>query len=72
MTTWDGSNGEHGGGKRTVMAWYTLYLEPEPSKAPMYLWGIGIVVGVILQFSAYYVTRKNHGQSNTVSETGRS
>ena len=72
MTTWDGSNGEQGGGKRTVMAWYTLYLEPEPSKAPMYLWGIGIVVGVILQFSAYYVTRKNHGQSNTVSETGRS
>ena len=72
MTTWDGSNGEQGGGKRTVMAWYTLYLEPEPSKAPMYLWGIGIVVGVILQFSAYYVTRKNHGQSNTVTETGRS
>ena len=31
------------------MAWYNLYLEPEPSKAPMYLWGIGIVVGVILQ-----------------------
>jgi DMSO reductase family type II enzyme heme b subunit len=72
VTTWDGSNGERGGGKRTVMAWYNLYLEPEPSKAPMYLWGIGIVVGVILQFSAYYVTRKNHGQSNTVSETGRS
>jgi hypothetical protein len=38
----------------------------------MYLWGIGIVVGVILQFSAYYVTRKNYGQSNTVTETGRS
>ena len=72
LTTWDGSNGEHGGGKRTVTAWYNLYLEPEPSKAPMYLWGMGIVVGVILQFSAYYVTRKNHGQSNTVSETGRS
>ena len=72
LTTWDGSNGERGGGKRTVMAWYNLYLEPEPSKAPMYLWGIGIVVGVILQFSAYYVTRKNHGQSNTVTETGRS
>ena len=71
-TTWDGSNGEQGGGKRTVMAWYNLYLEPEPSKAPMYLWGIGIVVGVILQFSAYYVTRKNQNQSNTVTETGRS
>jgi hypothetical protein len=38
----------------------------------MYLWGIGIVVGVILQFSAYYVTRKNYSQSNTVTETGRS
>jgi DMSO reductase family type II enzyme heme b subunit len=72
ITTWDGSNGERGGGKRTVMAWYNLYLEPEPSKAPIYLWGIGIVVGVILQFSAYYVTRKNYGQSNTVTETGRS
>ena len=72
ITTWDGSNGERGGGKRTVMAWYNLYLEPEPSKAPMYLWGIGIVLGVILQFSAYYVTRKNYGQSNTVTEMGRS
>jgi DMSO reductase family type II enzyme heme b subunit len=72
MTTWDGSNGERGGGKRTVMAWYNLYLEPEPSKAPMYLWGIGIAVGVILQFSAYYVTRKNQNQSNSVTETGRS
>jgi len=72
LTTWDGSNGEQGGGKRTVTAWYNLYLEPEPSRAPIYLWGIGIVVGVMLQFSAYYVTRKNRGQSNTVSETGRS
>jgi DMSO reductase family type II enzyme heme b subunit len=72
VTTWDGSNGERGGGKRTVMAWYNLYLEPEPSKTPMYLWGIGIVVGVILQFSAYYVTRKSQNQSNTVTETGRS
>ena len=72
LTTWDGSNGERGGGKRTVMAWSILYLEPEPSKAPMYLWGIGIVVGVILQFSAYYVTRRSQNQSNTVMETGRS
>jgi DMSO reductase family type II enzyme heme b subunit len=72
MTTWDGSNGEHGGGKRTVTTWYNLYLEPVPSRAPIYLWGVGIVVGVILQFSAYYVTRKSHGQSNTGSETGRS
>jgi len=71
LTTWDGSNGEQGGGKRTVTAWYNLYLEPEPSRTPIYLWGIGIAVGVILQFSAYYVTRKNHGQRNTVSETGR-
>ena len=38
----------------------------------MYLWGIGIAVGVILQFSAYYVTRKNQNQSNSVTETGRS
>ena len=65
MTAWDGSNGEQGGGKRTVTAWYNLYLEPEPSKAPIYLWLVGIVVGVVLQFSAFYVTRKNHGQSNT-------
>ena len=72
MTTWDGSNGEQGGGKRTVTAWYNLYLEPEPSRAPIYLWLVGIVVGVVLQFSAFYVTRKNHGQSNTASETGRS
>ena len=58
MTTWDGSNGEQGGGKRTVTAWYNLYLEPEPSKAPIYLWLVGIVVGVVLQFSAFYVTRQ--------------
>ena len=32
---------------------------------------IGIVVGVILQFSAYYVTRRNQNQSNAVTETGR-
>ena len=34
LTAWDGSNGEHDGGKRTVMAWYNLYLEPEASQAP--------------------------------------
>lgn len=61
LTAWDGSNGEQGGGKRTVTAWYNLYLEPQPSKAPMYLWVVGIVVGVVLQFSALYVTRKRHG-----------
>jgi DMSO reductase family type II enzyme heme b subunit len=72
MTTWDGSNGEQGGGKRTVAAWYNLYLEPEPSRAWIYLWGIGIVFGVVLQSLAYYVTRRSHGQSNTASETGRS
>jgi DMSO reductase family type II enzyme heme b subunit len=72
ITTWDGSNREVGGGKRTVMAWYNLYLEPEPSKAPMYLLGLGIVVGVILECSAYYVTRKSQNQSNTMTETGRS
>jgi hypothetical protein len=54
------------------MAWYNLYLEPEPSKAPVYLLGIGIVVGVILECSAYYVTRKSQNQNNTVTETGRS
>lgn len=62
MTAWDGSNGEQGGGKRTVAAWYNLYLEPEPSKAPMYLWVVGIALGVVVQFSALYVTRKRHGE----------
>ena len=46
LTAWDGSNGEHDGGKRTVMAWYNLYLEPEASQAPLYLLLVGIVVGV--------------------------
>jgi DMSO reductase family type II enzyme heme b subunit len=68
MTTWDGSNGEHGGGKRTVTAWYNLYLEPEPSKAPLYLMLIGIVVGVVIEFSALYVTRKNHANVNATNE----
>jgi hypothetical protein len=30
------------------------------------------VVGVILECSAYYVTRKSQNQSNTMTETGRS
>ncbi|GIX48120.1 MAG: hypothetical protein KatS3mg131_2331 [Candidatus Tectimicrobiota bacterium] len=60
ITAWDGSNGEHGGGKRVVMAWYNLYLEPQPSKAPIYLMLAGIALGVVLEFSALYVTKKNH------------
>jgi DMSO reductase family type II enzyme heme b subunit len=60
VTVWDGSNGEHDGGKRTVSAWYNLYLETEPSKAPMYLLVAGLVFGVVIQFSALYITRKNH------------
>jgi DMSO reductase family type II enzyme heme b subunit len=67
VTAWDGSNGEHGGGKRTVMAWYNLYLEAEPSKAPLYLMLIGIVVGVVIEFSALYVTRKNHTNIKTTN-----
>lgn len=58
VTVWDGSNGEHGGGKRTVSAWYNLYLEPEPSKAPLYLMLTGIAVGLMIEFSALYATRK--------------
>ena len=61
VTGWDGSNGEFGGYKRTVMAWYNLYLEPEPSKAPLYLLLVGIGFGLIVEFSALFVTRKNHG-----------
>ena len=61
MTGWDGSNGENGGYLRTVTAWYNLYLEPEPSKAPIYLLLVGIGFGLIMEFSALYVTRKNHG-----------
>jgi hypothetical protein len=68
MTTWDGSNDEHGGGKRTVTAWYNLYLEPEPSKAPLYLMLVGIVVGVVIEFSALYVTRQNHANVNAMHE----
>jgi DMSO reductase family type II enzyme heme b subunit len=68
MTTWDGSNDEHGGGKRTVTAWYNLYLEPEASKAPLYLMLLGIVVGVVIEFSALYVTRQNHASVNAMRE----
>jgi DMSO reductase family type II enzyme heme b subunit len=60
MTVWDGSNGERGGDRRTVTAWYNLYLEPEPSKTPLYLTLVGIAVGLVIEFSALYVTRKNH------------
>lgn len=60
VTVWDGSNGERGGDRRTVAAWYNLYLEPEPSKTPMYLLLVGIAVGIVIEFSALYVTRKNH------------
>lgn len=58
VTVWDGSNGEHGGGKRAVSAWYNLYIEPEPSKAPMYLWLIGVVFGLCIMGAAVYVTRE--------------
>jgi DMSO reductase family type II enzyme heme b subunit len=68
MTAWDGSNGEHGGGKRTVTAWYNLYLEPAASQAPLYLMLVGIVVGVLIEFSALYVTRKNHANVNAMNE----
>jgi DMSO reductase family type II enzyme heme b subunit len=73
VTAWDGDNGEQGGGKRTIMAWYNLYLEPEPSKAPIYLTVAGIVIGLALQFSALYATQKNHGAHGTQGqEQGRS
>ncbi len=71
LTVWDGSNGEHGGGKRTVMAWYNLYLEPEPSKAWIYLGLGGIAFGMLVQFSALYVTRQNHANGHTTNEQGR-
>lgn len=63
LTAWDGSNGEHGGDKRAVMAWYNLYLEPVPSKAPFYLLLLGIAVGLVIEFSALYITKQNgaHG-----------
>jgi DMSO reductase family type II enzyme heme b subunit len=68
MTAWDGSNGEHGGGQRTITAWYNLYLEPEASQAPLYLMLLGFVVGVVIEFSALYVTRKNHANVNAGHE----
>lgn len=67
MTVWDGSNGEHDGDKRTVLAWYNLYLEPEASKAPIYLMLVGIAVGLVIEFSALYVTRQNHANADTTN-----
>jgi len=72
LTAWDGFNGEQGGGKRTVTAWYNLYLEPEPSKAPMYLALIGIAAGIVIECSALYVTKKNHGQPQPDGESPQS
>jgi hypothetical protein len=70
LTAWDGSNGEHGGGKRTVTAWYNLYVEPEASQAPLYLLLVGIAVGLLVEFSALYVTRKNHANNTTGERRG--
>jgi DMSO reductase family type II enzyme heme b subunit len=63
MTVWDGSNGETGGDRRTVTAWYNLYLQPEPSKAPMYLAMAGIAFGLVIMSTAVYVTRNGNGQA---------
>ncbi len=63
MTVWDGSNGENGGDKRTVTAWYNLYLEPEPSKAPMYLAMAGIAFGLVIMSTAVYVTKTGNGHA---------
>jgi DMSO reductase family type II enzyme heme b subunit len=63
MTVWDGSNGEHGGDLRTVTAWYNLYLEPEPSKAPMYLAMAGIAFGLVIMSTAVYVTKNGNGHA---------
>ena len=68
MTVWDGSNGETGGDKRTVTAWYYLYLQPEPSKAPMYLTIAGIAFGLVIMSTAVYVTKNGNGQAP--DETG--
>jgi DMSO reductase family type II enzyme heme b subunit len=73
LTVWDGSNGETGGDKRTVMAWYNVYLESEASKAPLYLLAVGIAVGLVIEFSALYVTKNganSQAQSESASETG--
>jgi DMSO reductase family type II enzyme heme b subunit len=73
LTVWDGSNGETGGDKRTVMAWYNVYLEPEASKAPLYLLAVGIAVGLVIEFSALYMTKtsaNSQAQSESASETG--
>ena len=70
LTAWDGSNGEQGGGKRTVTAWYTLYLEPEPSKAPLYLALTGIAVGLVIEFSALFATRKQYRRREEAQASG--
>lgn len=66
VTAWDGSNGEQGG-KRTVTAWSNLYLEAEPSKAPVYMAIVGIAVGLVLEFSALFATRKRARQGEAES-----
>lgn len=63
MTVWDGSNGETGGDMRTVTAWYNLYLEPEPSRAPMYLAGAGILLGLVIMSTAVYITKNGNGHA---------
>ena len=63
MTVWEGSNGETGGDKRTVTAWYNLYLQPEPSKAPMYLALAGIAFGLVIMSTAVYVTKSGNSQA---------
>jgi DMSO reductase family type II enzyme heme b subunit len=42
FSAWDGSNDETGN-KRTVSAWYYLYLEPTPSRARLLYPGIAVV-----------------------------
>jgi hypothetical protein len=63
MTVWEGSNGETGGDRRAVTAWYNLYLEPEPSKAPMYLAMAGIAFGLVLMSTAVFVTKNGNGHA---------
>lgn len=70
LTTWDGSNGETGGDQRGVSAWYNLYLEPEASKAPLYLMAIGIVFGLVIEFSALYVIKQNGADDHASSASG--
>lgn len=63
MTVWEGSNGETGGDRRTVTAWYNLYLEPEPSKAPLYLAMAGIAFGLVIMSTAVFVTKNGNGHA---------